>query len=229
MGKLPEASPNANEEMEVVVKLSDNMSVNLKCNANVTTVDLLTQLVAEIRDLTTQINSNNLEAKLTVPQEDKDNISQQQDTLSEALTQISTVKELLVKKQVPTLKLELSPRSTPNTASGTVDSTTNDGVGSREVSRISQESERSAAILSRPGSNDQGLTPRKKDITPRPVEERPSLVTYMTTLLGDRAAISPEDKKNIAKKFKRPTKRDKKANNSSSALKKTARTMRSST
>jgi hypothetical protein len=234
MGKLPDSSPKATEEMEVVVKLTDSLSVNLKCNANVTTVDLLSRLVSEIRDLSTQINSTNLEAKLTVPKEEGQMIiDEQKDKLSEALTQISTVKELLVKHPVPTLKLELSPRPNINGASNGTNTSSDSVGGSREVSRTSRDSERASVIsLSpRPGSGGdaQGLTPRKKELTPRPAEDRPNLVAYMTSLIGDRAAISPEEKKILAKKFKRPTKRDKKSNNSSSALKKTTRTMRSST
>lgn len=227
MGKQPDSSPKATEEMEVVVKLTDSLSVNLKCNSNVTPVDLLSRLVSEIRDLSTQINSTNLEAKLTVPQDDPTATNQQQDKLSEAITQISTVKELLVNRPVPTLKLELSPRAnTANTTNGL--DTSSDNVVSREVSRTSRESDRASVISVSPRPDVQGLTPRKKDAPQRPADDRPSLVAYMAGLIGDRAAISPEEKKNLAKKFKRPTKRDKKANNSSASLKKTTRTMRSS-
>lgn len=224
IGKQPEDVPKATEELEVVVKVTDNLSVNLKCNADVTPVELLTRLVTEIRELTSQINSTNLQAKL-IPQEDNTTDSTQQaDELSSALNQITTVKELLINKQVPTLKLELSPR--PTNTNGTSDTTSKDLVRGSDASG-DRGLPASPRLLT---SEGQGLTPRKKDLTPRPVEERPSLVTYVNTLLklNDRASISPEDKKNVAKKYKRP-KRDKKSNTSSANTKKTSRTMRSST
>jgi hypothetical protein len=236
IGKRPEGVPKANEELEVTVKVTENLSVNLKCNADVTPVDLLTRLVTEIRELTSQINSTSLQAKLMVPKEiDNNTLKQETDQVSNALNHISTVKELLMKQQVavPTLKLELSPR--PSTATDTGDgkdskpNTASDSTVAGKDSARGDANTNGERVLP-PGSvssDGLGLTPRKKDLTPRPAEERPSLVAYMNTLLklNERAAISSEDKK-IAKKYKRP-KRDKKSN-SSSSNKKTSRTMRSS-